>query len=489
MHFALQSRNISREQILSYAQSPMNEESKVNILLVEDSPTLSHLYKAYLEKESWKVICAETGGIALELLYQHLPQVMILDLKLPDMVGLDILRRVIQDKLSCAVVVVTGHGSVHAAVEAMREGAFDFIEKPCNAERLLCAVHNALKMRSMEAKGENLGEINSDYSGFIGDSPPMRAVYRVIDQVAASRATVFITGESGSGKEVCAGAIHSHPKSPRSDKPFVALNCAAIPKDLLESELFGHVKGAFTGAYIDRLGVASRADGGTLFLDEICEMDLDIQSKLLRFVQTGTFQKVGGVKVESVDVRLVCATNRDPLKEVEAGRFREDLYYRLHVIAISLPPLRERQEDILSIARRFLQEFAVEEGKNFVGFTPDTEDFFLSYHWPGNVRQLQNVIRNIVVLNQGTLVSKDMLPPPLDKPISVIQAPISSYNVSEESFSEGATGDLIRPLWLVEKETIERAIALCEGNVPKAAALLEVSPSTIYRKRLGWQKE
>ena len=469
----------------------MNDENSVKILLVEDSPTLAHLYKTYLERESWNVFHADSGQQALALLDRYLPQVMILDLKLPDMVGLDILRRVIQDKLQCAVVVVTGHGSVHAAVEAMREGAFDFIEKPCNADRLLYAVRNALKFRRIEPQPEIDGETRT-YSGFVGGSPPMRAVYRIIDQVAASRATVFITGESGSGKEVCAEAIHRHPKSPRNDKPFVTLNCAAIPKDLLESELFGHVKGAFTGAYVDRLGVATQADGGTLFLDEICEMDLNIQSKLLRFVQTGTFQKVGGGKIESVDVRLVCATNRDPLKEVEEGRFREDLYYRLHVISISLPPLRERPEDIIPIAEGFLATFTAEEGKGFLGFAAETGERLRAYHWPGNVRQLQNVIRNTVVLNQGTLVMPDMLPPPLDREVpqvlSIAPPPVVKDAVAVKPSHEQDNPTLgIRPLWLVEKETIEHAIELCLGNVPKAAALLQLSPSTIYRKRLSWQ--
>ncbi|CAG0951616.1 partial Regulatory protein LuxO, partial [Anaerolineae bacterium] len=322
----------------------MNTTASATILLVEDSPTLAHVYRAYLSKESWKVIVAETGTKAVDFLRSCNPEVMVLDLKLPDMEGLDILRLVIGEKIPCAVVVVTGHGSVHVAVEAMRSGAFDFIEKPRNAERLLYAIRNALKMRGLETVAEDSGVERREYFGFIGASQAMQAVYRVIDNVAASRATVFITGESGTGKEVCAEAIHR--KSPRSDKPFVTLNCAAIPKDLLESELFGHVKGAFTGAYQERQGVAAQAHGGTLFLDEIGEMDLSIQSKLLRFVQTGTFQKVGGGKTETVDVRLVCATNRDPLKEVEAGRFREDLYYRLHVIPIWLPPLRERDDDV-----------------------------------------------------------------------------------------------------------------------------------------------
>jgi DNA-binding NtrC family response regulator len=459
----------------------MNSQTKATLLLVEDSPTLAHLYKAYLGKENWEVMLAETGAKALELLHAHQPRVMVLDLKLPDMEGLDILRHVISEKIPCAVVVVTGYGSVHVAVEAMRAGAFDFIEKPCNADRLLCAVRNALRTRQAEPPLAEPGG-RRQYCGFIGASQAMQLVYQIIDNVAVSKATVFITGESGTGKEVCAEAIHR--QSPRSDKPFVTLNCAAIPRDLLESELFGHVKGAFTGAYAARQGVAALAHGGTLFLDEIGEMDLGVQSKLLRFVQTGSFQKVGGNKTETVDVRLVCATNRDPLKEVAAGRFREDLYYRLHVIPVQLPPLRERGDDVLPIARRFLADFSREEGKEFVGFSADAEARLRAYAWPGNVRQLQNVVRNIVVLHQGLVVTPDMLPPPL----SVSAGP--SLAVAEPAGQKN--GDkldvaAILPLWAVEKEAIERAIAFCGGNIPKAAALLEVSPSTLYRKRLSWQ--
>lgn len=466
----------------------MNQIVNATILLVEDSPTLAHVYRAYLSKENWQVIIAETGAKAMDCLRKHSPEAMVLDLKLPDMEGLDILRSVIQEKIPCSVVVVTGHGSVHVAVEAMRNGAFDFIEKPCNAERLLFAIRNALRARQLSVI-EDAGQLRQEYCGFIGASSAMQSVYRTIDSVAGSRATVFITGESGTGKEVCAEAIHR--KSPRNDKPFVTLNCAAIPNDLLESELFGHTKGAFTGAYSERQGVASQAHTGTLFLDEIGEMDLAIQSKLLRFVQTGTFQKVGGGKTESVDVRLVCATNRDPLKEVEAGRFREDLYYRLHVIPISLPPLRERDDDVLPIAMHFLQDFAKEEGKEFVGFSSEVEGRLRSYSWPGNVRQLQNVIRNIVVLHQGRLVTPEMLPSPLDKVAAIRPVSVSGtgpVNLVVES-AISMTQDVIRPLWLVEKEAIERAIAVCEGNIPKAAALLEVSPSTIYRKRLSWAEQ
>jgi two-component system repressor protein LuxO len=268
----------------------------------------------------------------------------------------------------------------------------------------------------------------------------------------------------------------------------VALNCAAIPRDLMESEIFGHVRGAFTGAAKERVGAAGQADGGTLFLDEIGELDLDLQTKLLRFVQTGTFQKVGGTKLESVDVRFVCATNRDPLQEVKEGRFREDLYYRLHVIPIQMPALRERKEDILTLARYFLSTYAAEERKGFRGLRPETEELFLGYDWPGNIRQLQNVIRNVVVLHDGDELSVEMLPPPVRDDAAIGRVGRASVPVAGRGASALVAAP-IKPLWLVEKEAIERAIELCGANIPRAAALLEVSPSTIYRKRQAWESE
>ncbi|MGL5463548.1 MAG: sigma 54-interacting transcriptional regulator, partial [Aeromonas veronii] len=245
--------------------------------------------------------------------------------------------------------------------------------------------------------------------------------------------------------------------------------------------------GSFTGAQGDRKGAASLADGGTLFLDEICEMDLDLQSKLLRFIQTGTVQRVGSGKLETVDVRFICATNRDPLVEVKAGRFREDLYYRLHVIPLTLPPLRERGEDILLLARTLLQSYAKEENKRFKDFDVEAARVLLDYPWPGNVRELQNVVRNIVVLNDKELVSPDILPPPLNGVRPQLPAAIAAAVASAPAATGVANGP-IRPLWLVEKEVIEQAIASCDGNIPKAAALLEISPSTIYRKKQGWEE-
>ena len=260
----------------------------------------------------------------------------------------------------------------------------------------------------------------SRYHGFIGSAPIMQPIYRIIDSAASSKATVFITGESGTGKEVCAEAIHK--ASARRNKPFVAINCGAIPKDLIESEIFGHVQGAFTGATKDRDGAASRAHEGTLFLDELCEMEMNMQTKLLRFLQTSSFTKLGGAKLEKVDVRILCATNRDPMREVEEGRFREDLYYRLHVIPIHLPPLRDRDDDAIEIATVLLTQYAKEEGKQFKGFAADVEAMIRAYHWPGNIRQLQNVIRNVVVLNDGEYVTADMAPPPLSPGLRALRS-------------------------------------------------------------------
>ncbi|MEA4838826.1 MAG: sigma-54 dependent transcriptional regulator [Rhodospirillaceae bacterium] len=462
------------------------------ILIVEDSPTLSALYRDYLHEQPWTVETAETGAQALARLQNgHPPQAVLLDIRLPDMDGLGILRAIAAEKLDCAVVVMTAHGSVKTAVEAMRDGAFDFIVKPFPPERLTVTLRNALEHRRLHRIVETFkGELGREhYFGFIGGSLAMQAVYRIIEQAAKSRATVFITGESGTGKELCADAVHRG--SPRAHGPFVVLNCGAIPKDLIESEIFGHVRGAFTGATADRDGAATLADGGTLFLDEICEMDLVLQTKLLRFVQTGSFMRVGGSRTEQVDVRFVCATNRDPQEEVAAGRFREDLFYRLHVIPIHLPPLRDRDSDVLAIANRFLTDFAAEERKSFQRFSPAAEAALQAYDWPGNVRQLQNVVRNAVVLNDGDTIEADMLALTPERPRlgghDANAAPIAVPLALEPPAAPQPFQ--IRPLWLVEKQTIEDAIDLCGGNVPKAAALLGISPSTIYRKKTAWQNQ
>ena len=567
------------------------------ILLVEDEAPLAALYSQYLKEENVSITHVSTGAAAKEVLYNDPPDAMLLDVRLPDMEGTELLNVIRLRNLSTSVIMITAHGSINMAVETMRGGAYDFLVKPFNRQRLVDTLKNALQRevirREVVQETRKIPNPSTKgFHGFVGQSKPMQMVYNMIENASSSRATVFITGESGTGKEVCAESIHR--LSPRAKKPLVILNCAAIPKDLMESEIFGHVKGAFTGAITDHEGAAAQADGGTLFLDEICEMDMHLQSKLLRFIQTGTFQKVGSAKTQTVDIRFVCATNKDPLTEIGAGRFREDLYYRLHVVPMHMPPLRERGDDILMIARKFLVEYANEEGKAFSNFDEGASQVISTYQWPGNVRQLQNVIRNAVVLNKGELITTEMLPPPLngkqeqsgdlarprfgavaqaraplgaipnqpphgsagavlhyrdvsdhsaapiangalgangsngtngsmgysDRPAgfsaptpgglpsaqtspaaAAVQdlvghgysvptrdtAPANGHEPTSNAASAAPADDPIIPLWETEKRAIEQAIDNCNGNIPKAAALLGISASTIYRTKQQWE--
>jgi two-component system repressor protein LuxO len=476
----------------------MSGRTRPYILLVEDTPTLARSYIQFLRDEPYEIHHVELGKEALQSYEQRRPDAILLDLRLPDMDGMDILKHIGSIDEGLPVIVITAHGSVQTAVTAMRLGAADFIVKPFSADRLKVTLKNVLEVNKLrEIVDTYRTEIDrGGFEGFVGSSLPMQAVYRIVEAASSSKATVFVTGESGTGKEVCAEAIKN--RSPRANGPFIAINCAAIPHDLMESEIFGHVKGAFTGALGEREGAAHMADGGTLFLDEVCEMDLDLQAKLLRFIQTETFRKVGGSNTEKVDVRLVCATNRDPMDEVKAGRFREDLYYRLHVIPVHLPPLRDRDDDIIKIANVFLGTYAEREGRKFKGFDAAAAAVLMSYEWPGNVRELQNIVQNIVVLNDGETVTAEMLPGPLALiDVTQVPAPAMSPDTTQSSVvplvSEKPTvrelSDEIRPLADVEREYIEHAITRCNGNVRTAAALLGIAPQTIYRKRTAWEEE
>ena len=460
----------------------MSENAKPLVLLVEDTVPLAQLYLEYLRRAAVRSRAAASLSEAKEALSSLRPAAVLLDLELPDGNGLDLIDWAHGAGLDPAFIVITAHGSINAAVEAMRAGAQDFLVKPFNAERLATTVRNALERRRLSRIVETLGTelTGGGFEGFIGTDLSMQAVYRVIDLAARSRSTVFITGESGTGKEVCAEAIHR--RGPHRGGAFVAINCGAVPKELMESEIFGHVKGAFTGATADREGAAIRADGGTLFLDELCEMDLALQVKLLRFVQTGVVQPVGSDKSRKVDARIICATNRNPLAEVEAGRLREDLYYRLHVIPIQLPPLRERGGDVLLLARHFLAAFSREEGRNFQGFTPEAEARLGASPWPGNVRQLQNVLRQAVVVHDGGLVTEAMLPDLEGERHG--EAPRVAAKPAAAP-RPGAAEEIV-PLALLERRAIERAIELCGGNMTEAAIRLGVNVSTIYRKRQSW---
>jgi two-component system repressor protein LuxO len=381
-------------------------------------------------------------------------------------------------KAEAPVVVVSSNGSLGLAVIAMRAGAADFLVRPIRPE----ALHDALEHA---AAGNNEPIVRSrriaaDFERFIGRSEAMRGVFELISRVAPSKAPVFITGESGTGTELTAEAVHT--RSGRGGA-FVALNCGAIPRDLMESEIFGHVRGAFTGAQDDRVGAAELADGGTLFLDEICEMAPDLQTKLLRFIQTGTVRRVGDTRMRHVDVRFICATNRTPEAEVAGGRFRADLYYRLHVLPVHLPTLRERPEDILPLAEAALAACASEEGRDFKAFDASARALLLSYEWPGNVRQLQNVVRRVVVMNEGREVSAEML--------ALALAHASRRDLddpAEQRPSAGIPGQAapIEPFEVQERRIIEDALSAFDGNVGAAAAALKISASTIYRKRQVW---
>jgi DNA-binding NtrC family response regulator len=458
--------------------------------MIEDSPSLTEVYKAYLAGTDYHCVAVETLGTAHATFAAFRPDIVLLDIELPDGNGMDFLAEVAAADNGPKVIVMTAHGTSNMAVDAIRLGAFDFLTKPFDAARLRVTIDNAASQLRLDRQVSELARLQRDgYGGFIGNSPAMQSVYKTIDSLAASAATGFIVGESGTGKELAAEAIHQN--SDRRDKAFIAINCGAIPGELMESELFGHVKGSFTGATANREGAVSVANGGTLFLDEICEMSLELQKKLLRFIQTGTFRKVGSNQLEKVDVRFVCATNRDPLEEVREGRFREDLFYRLHVVPVRMPPLRERDGDVMLIAENFLQQFSEREGRVFKGFSADAAAAMRRYPWPGNVRQLQNAIHQLVVLHDGEQVEEAMLPP------EVRSGHIEPGQAGSERPAGGGRSvaahvtrrEQIEPLWLVERRTIENAIELCDGNVNQAAGLLEVAPSTVYRKLQGWKKQ
>ncbi len=474
-------------------------KTRQRVLLVEDSEALARLYRAYLHTAPVAIEHVRSVAAAKESLTHQLPSLVLLDLQLPDQAGMAILKMLYDSGCTLPVIVITGHGSVELAVEAMQLGAYDFVAKPVEAQRLTVTVNNALKFYALNRFVDELTQQQrNQFFGFIGASAAMQPVYQLIERAAVSKATAFILGESGTGKEVCAEALHL--ASPRAAQPFVPLNCAAIPSELIESELFGHRKGAFTGAQKDRQGAVLAANGGTLFLDEICEMALELQAKLLRFLQSGTIQPVGSDQCIQVDVRIVCASNCDPWQQVEAGRFREDLFYRLHVLPVHLPPLRQRGDDVLLLARRFLQQYGQEEGKRFVGFSRQAEWALTQFQWPGNVRQLQNVMRQLAVIHSGGKVAAEQLPPPLRVPELAEQsvAPLQfNWQQSHHSYASDGTEStvlttapptLAGSLAEIERLAIEQAIAQCQGNIAQAASLLEVSPSTIYRKMQVWQQ-
>lgn len=447
-----------------------------HILVVDDARSTRRALDTILSREDYTVSTAASGEKALVIVEQDDIDLLLCDVKMPRMDGLSLLRRVKSDDESCVVVMMSGHGDVTAAVEAMREGAFDYLVKPLHRDEVLRVVQKALAMRTLLI--ENLvlkRQVRNQFTRAqaIGSSPAWRRVCSLVEQVAPSRATVLLTGESGTGKELIAGLLHR--LSSRPDGPFIILNAAALPATLLESELFGHEKGAFTGATQRKPGHFELADKGTLFLDEIGDMPLEVQAKLLRVLQDGTFQRLGGTRTLHVDVRMVAATNKELPREVAAGRFRQDLYYRLNVITVNLPPLRERRADIPLLTAHFLRHYSEQNGKDVQGIQEEALRHLQTCDWPGNVRELQNVIERAVVLTQQPTITIDELHLETEKDRS--PAP------SGTQFVLPATATLAQ----IEREAIVQALQHSNGNRQAAARQLGIGAATLYRKFKAYQ--
>ncbi len=468
------------------------------LLLIEDTPSLQLVYETVLHNAGHEVTSVGTAAAGLARFRALRPEVVLLDLMLPDRDGLELMGDLLAEDPRARVIVITANGSIDRAVQAMRAGAYEFLLKPFNEARFLQVIEAALREGAPRQPAFADGPVpradtpptSAGAHGFIGSSEAMQRVYARIRLASRSHATVFISGESGTGKEICAWAVHDC--SARAKGPFVPLNCGAIPESLLESEVFGHLEGAQPGAVSQKTGAAGRADGGTLFLDEISEMAPHLQTKLLRFLQTSTIQPVGAPDAHEVDVRIICATSRDPLRELARGRLREDLFYRLHVVPIQLPPLRARGLDVIEVAEAALERFSREEARGFKGLSEDVKALFQQFYWPGNVRQVLNVMRNVVVLNDGPIVTRAMLPDDIHRAMAPPRAaptgPETPQTMSAGGGYEGLDGLVGRPLAEVERLLIERTLARYAGSVPKAARALDIAPSTLYRKLENWAR-
>ncbi|MEN5113934.1 sigma-54-dependent transcriptional regulator [Brevundimonas sp. NPDC055814] len=471
------------------------------VLVVDDDPTQRRLIQAVLDREGYAVVHAESGGEAIDRLTKGGgADVVLLDLVMPGLSGLEALAEMRTAGVTTPVIVLTANGGIETVVRAMQAGAQDFFVKPVGPERLLVGVRNALQMTQLTAEIGRLKKRATGRSSFddmVGDSEPMRMVKALGQRAAKSSIPVLITGESGVGKEVIARALHG--ASDRAGKPFVAVNCGALPANLVESILFGHEKGAFTGAHEKHAGKFVEANGGTLFLDEIGELPLDMQVKLLRALQEGEVDPVGGKRPVKVDVRIVSATNRDPAQQVKEGAFREDLFYRLNVFPIEAPALRERREDIPALVEHFIARFNVEEGKRVAGCSPETLALLQGHDWPGNVRQLENAVYRALVLADSPLLQPHDFPAisgvavPLD---DMAAAPAGDSASAAASHPASADEDglhdspvritddrgHVRTLEQIERDLIQHAIEVYSGHMSEIARRLGIGRSTLYRK-------
>jgi len=454
--------------------------AKPKILIVDDEQLIRWSLEKHLQKQGYEVVTAGSGEDALKLAKEESPDLMLLDIQLPGMNGIEVLERVKEFEEEVIVIMVTALGVLETAVKAMRLGAFDYINKPFNLDELSIIVKKALETRELRREVAHLRSEQTNKYGIdkiIGDSKHMGAVKEMIRKIAQSDAsTVLIQGESGTGKELVAKAIHY--ESARADRPFMAINCAAMPETLLESELMGHEKGSFTDAKTQKKGLFEIADGGTIFLDEIGDMDLGMQAKLLRVLEERSFRRVGGTRDIAVDVRIVSATNKDLLKAIEEKEFRNDLYYRIQVIPIYLPPLRERKEDILSLVGHFIQHYNKEFGKTVKGVSKMAEKFLVEYSWPGNTREVKNVIERAIILES-------------DETLLLEHLPLEIVNKTGGAAS-GPVGFRLPPEGIdiedVERELIRQALEISEGNQSKAAKKLSLGIDAFrYRmKKFGF---
>ena len=443
---------------------------KRSILVVDDEKYIREGLASALELDGYNGMQAESAEQAWSIINSEPVDMVITDLRMPGMGGAELLRKIYTTYPTIPVVVLTGHGTIEDAVAAMQNGAVDFLTKPVNLDHLSVLIKRSLSSRDMARKNselmaelENLKRKNG-YSSIIGKSQKVQRLIETIQQIAPSRVSVLITGESGVGKELVADAIVNY--SDRRDKPFVKVHCAALNSNLLESELFGHVKGAFTGAISDKKGRFELADGGTIFLDEIGEIDQSTQIKLLRVLQEREFEKVGGEKTIKTDVRVIAATNRNLEEEIKKGTFREDLYYRLNVVSLNVPPLRERKEDIFLLATSFLKQFCSENNKKIEGFSNEASSAISAYDWPGNIRELRNCVESAVVMCRSDQIELSDLPPAVSRAKGGNSIEIELGTTMDEA----------------EKKIILSTVAFCKGNKSRAADVLGLGRKTIIRK-------
>jgi len=447
---------------------------KFNVLIVDDEKNIrSGLGKA-IEMDGHNVLLAEDGQRALEIVESDEIDLIIADLKMPRMSGEELLRRVVQAYPTLPVIILTGHGTIESAVQAMRDGAYDFLTKPVNLDRLGLLVKRALSTRELVLQHRALQEEldqRRQFANIVGKSAEMKRVFDVVRQVAPTRASVLVTGDSGVGKELIADAIHN--LSNRKQKPFIKVHCAALTESLLESELFGHEKGAFTGAVARKRGRFELAHMGSIFLDEIGEINPSVQIKILRVLQEKKFERVGGEETLDVDVRIISATNKDLKEAITQGSFREDLYYRLNVVNIHIPPLRDRKEDIPLLAATFVKEFAQENEKQVDGIDPKARSLLYNYSWPGNVRELRNCLESAVVMSKGSVIATEDLPPSI-----VIDSESNHVRIQLGATMQDA-----------EKEIIRANLAAQNGNKSRTAEILGIGRKTLHRKIAEYQLE